>query len=549
MRRPPVDRRWRLWSPAGALLLVALTSSLYGFRSAPTERMRPAPKLVVLLVVDQMRADAINRYQHQWTAGLRRLVDQGALFRRAKYTYFGTLTCAGHATIATGSVPATHGIVLDGWWDKTAGRRVRCTADPRVEVVRYGEGGREQHGPSTLKVPTLADELRVQRDPAARVAAFSIKSRSAVVMAGQQADAVAWFDAGNAWTTSTAFTPHPVPFVQQFVRANPVERDLGRVWTPTLAPDRYRDATNGSGDPAPFAYRMVGESDTPDTPFYTEWKRSPFADEYLGRMATAAVDALDLGGGEGTDVLAIGFSASDYVGHDFGPRSPELQDLYVRLDATIGDLLDHLDRRVGHDQYVVALSADHGLGPIPERIAELGFDAGRMGRRDVVAAVNQALEPILGPGEYAAGMTHIEFYFAPGVYERLLQHPIAMDAAIDALQAVPGVARVYRGEALLAGPFADPLTRLVARSYYPGRSGDLVVIPKPFWYTWIRAADHGTGYDYDTRVPLILFGAGISPGDYWGDAAPEDIAPTLAFLGGVTLAQADGRVLWEAIEP
>ena len=412
--------------------------------------------------------------------------------------------------------------------------------------ARSNPGGREEHGPSALLVPTLADELRAQRDPSARVVAFSIKSRSAIVLAGQHADAVAWFDAGNAWTTSTAFADEPVPFVAEYVRAHPVEDAMGRVWTPTIEPDRFRFATNGGAGAASFSHRMTGEADAPDTAFYNQWKRSPFADEYLAGLAIAAIDALGLGMGPGTDYLAIGFSAADYVGHDFGPRSPELQDLYVRLDATIGELLEHLDRVVGADRYVVALSADHGLGPIPERAVELGFDAGRMARRDVIERVNHALEPFFGPGEHAVGMTHIEFYFAPGVYDRLLAHPEALAAALDALESMPGVRRVFRREELLGRPQDDPLTRQVARSYYPGRSGDLVVIPKPYWYTWIRAADHGTGYDYDVRVPIILHGAGILPGTYWSPAAPEDIAPTLAFLAGVTLARTDGRVLTDA---
>ena len=273
----------------------------------------------------------------------------------------------------------------------------------------------------------------------------------------------------------------------------------------------------------------------------------PLADEYVGGLAIAAVDALDLGAGSGTDYLAVGFSAADYVGHDFGPWSPEVEDVYRRLDLTIGRLFDHLDRTVGRDRYTVALSADHGVGPIPEEAVALGLDAGRIDRNSVIARVNEVLEPFFGPGAHAVGMAHIEFYFAPGVYDRLVATPDALAAVVDALERYPGVQRVFRGEALRAGPFADPLTRQVARSYYPGRSGDLVVIPKPYWYTWIRRADHGTGYDYDTRVPLILAGAGIAPGRYTSAAAPEDIAPTLAFLAGVTLAQPDGRVLTEAL--
>ena len=522
--------------------LAALPLLLVGLAGPPAEAQVARPSLLVILAVDQIRADAIERYGDQWTAGLRRLLDDGAVFREARHSYFGTLTCAGHATIATGTVPATHGVLLDGWWDPAAGRRVRCTADPGVDAVAYGGEARERHGPATMLVPTLGDELRLQQDPPARVASFAVKARAAVPLAGQRGDAVAWFDSGNVWTTSTAFTDRPVPFVAEFVRTHPVEAAHGQVWTPA-----GHDGVASNGDGPAFAHRLAGDGDTIDRAFYDAWRRSPWADEYVAELAMASVDALGLGTGAGTDYLAVGFSAADYVGHDFGPWSAELGDVYRRLDLTVGRLLDHLDRAVGRDRYVVALSADHGVGPIPEDAVALGFDAGRIARGEVLAHVNEVLEPFFGPGEHAAGMTHIEFYFAPGVYDRLMAAPEALDAVLDALRQYPGVLRVYRGEALTAGPFADPLTRQVARSYYPGRSGHLVVVPKPYWYTWIRAADHGTGYDYDARVPLILAGPGIAAGRYSSAAAPEDIAPTLAFLAGVTLSRPDGRVLTEAL--
>ena len=503
-----------------------------------------APKLIVVLVVDQMRADAIERYQHNWTAGLRRLVNEGAWFRQARYSYFGTLTCAGHATISTGTVPATHGMILDGWWDTTVGRRVRCTADSAMNVVRYGSGGREQHGPSNLTVPTLADALRTQREPDSKIVAFSIKSRAAIPLSGQRADAVAWFDDGNAWTTSTAFTSEPVPFIANWVKQHPVENAFGHVWTPSLRPEQFRFTTD---DKTSFAHQLGSSSNDPDTAFYNEWKRSPLADEYVVNLGIAAVDALDLETQGGTNYLALGFSASDYVGHDFGPRSLELQDLYFRLDATIGKLLNHLDETIGRNHYVVTLTADHGLGPSSDRAVALGFDAGRISRQDVLDQVNRALEPVLGPGQHATGMTHTDFYFDPQVHQTLLENPKAMRTAIDALKAVPGVRRVFQPDELLKRPFTDPLTEQVARSYYPGRSGDLIVIPKPYWYTWIRQADHGTGYDYDVRVPVIFYGAGIESGHYWTSAAPSDIAPTLALLAGVTLPHPDGHVLTEAL--
>ncbi len=497
-----------------------------------------------------MRADYLDKFDHQWTAGLRRLVDDGAVFEQAAHTYFGTLTCAGHATISTGTVPATHGIILDGWWDAEAGRRVRCTADPDAGVVQYGTRGRGGHGPNTMMVPTLADELRAQLGEPPRIAAFAVKGRAAIPLSGQRADAVAWFDDGNSWTTSTAFTDTPVPALAEFFAANPVEAARGKSWSPSLPASAYmyRDDNAGTnGDSTPMFSHTLGANETEPDQFYTDWRTSPFADDYVGRLAEAAIDGLELGQADRTDYLAVGFSGADYVGHEFGPRSLEVQEHFVQLDATIGRLLDHLDRVVGAGRYVVALSADHGVAPIPEWAAEQGFDAGRIVRGEMVDRVNEALVPFFGPGEHAAAMVHIEFNFAPGVYDRLLADPRAMQAALDAIASHPGVARVYRGEELQSGDLSDPLTRLVAASYYPGRSGEVVIVPKPYWYTWIRGADHGTGYGYDTRVPIILMGPGITGGRYRAPASPTDIAPTLAALTGVTLARTDGRVLVEAM--
>lgn len=536
----PRGRRPGLGTLAALLATLTTTPTVMG--------QQQDPRLIVILAVDQMRADYVERFRHQWTGGLRRLVDHGAVFAEARYSYFGTLTCAGHATIATGTVPATHGVILDGWWDPVAGRRIRCTADDEATAVRYGPRGSNGHGPSTIMVPTLSDELRAQMATPARVAAFAVKGRAAIPLAGHRADAVAWFDDGNGWTTSTAYSPAPVDFLTAYLAANPVEADRGKVWRPTLGASAFMDPPDGPPEPVTFAHPLPAGGDENAQAFYTAWVTSPYSDEYVGRMAVAAVDALELGQGDRTDYLAIGFSAADYIGHEHGPRSLEVQDYFVRLDATIGRLLDHFDTAVGPNRYVVALSADHGVAPIPEWASEQGFDAGRIGREDVVRRVNEALIPVLGPGEYAAAMTHIEFYFAPGVYDRLRAQPAAMQAALEAIQTTPGVLRVFRGEDLLDGTSPDPLTREVAASYYPGRSGDLVVIPKPYWYTWVRGADHGTGYDYDTRVPLVLMGQGIRAGRYLTPADPADIAPTLATLAGIVLPRPDGRVLTEALE-
>jgi hypothetical protein len=348
-----------------------------------------------------------------------------------------------------------------------------------------------------------------------------------------------------------------------FVKSHPVERDFGKEWTRALPESAYLYEDAGIGEKPPagwtasFPHSLGNSSGKPDAQFYRLWPLSPDADDYMGEMAEASIDALGLGKGPGTDYIAIGFDVLDAVGHAFGPHSHEVQDTLVRLDATIGKLLDYLDRKVGAENYVLALSSDHGVAPIPERSVKEGLDAGRIGANEIVGSVEKALEPILGPGKYVARISYPELYFLPGVYAKIQANAAAMTAVKDAILGLPGAWKVYRSEELLNGKnSSDPVLQAAARSYFPGRSGDLEVIPKPNWIlvTDARAVatgsatTHGTSHGYDQHVPIILLGAGIQPGKYSSAASPADIAPTLAFLCGVSLPRADGRVLSEALQ-
>jgi predicted AlkP superfamily pyrophosphatase or phosphodiesterase len=519
--------------------------------------MRSRPKLIVLLVVDQLRADYFEKYGQQWSAGLRRLTAQGAWFRLATYPYLNTVTCPGHATISTGALPRSHGVPLNEWWDRAEARLVPCTEDLRAPLVSYGRPVKGGESPWALRVPTLADELRAQLPTAPRIVTASLKARTAVMLAGRRADAATWFDDEGEWVTSTTYAKAPVPFVQRVVDAHPMARELEAVWAPALAPEAYLFRDAGTGErPPPGWTSSFPHPLAPPTPSATEaaryerWDRSPYADDYLGRLAEAAVDDLKLGRGPGLDYLAISFSALDRIGHRFGPYSHEVQDTLVRLDRTIGRLLDHVDRTVGRANYVVALTSDHGVAPIAEQTQEQGLAAGRVSTTGTADAVSAALEPFLGPGKHVARMVYTDLYFAPGVYRQLQAKPDALRAAIDALLATEGISRVYRKEDLIGGAETiDPTRRAAELSYVDDRSGDLIVVPRPYYYTSSDATTHGTAYHYDARVPVILAGQGIRRGEYLTPATPADVAPTLAFLAGITMSAAEGRVLTEALAP
>ena len=528
-------------------VLAVLLALLIGAPSAEPQR----PTLVVLLVVDQFRTDYIERYAAQWSRGLERLVDRGAWFRRAAYPYLNTVTCAGHATLATGAVPSVHGLVLNEWWERDSQRAVTCTHDERAAVENHKGTRARAHSSRRLLIPALADELRAQLKPSPRVVSLSMKARSALMMAGQGGgDVVMWFEDG-AWTWPSPAAGSPMSEVAAWLRAHPVEADRDRIWQRSLPLDRYLyddDPTGkqplGGWGPA-LPHPLAG--DRPG--FYTRWEHSPFADEYLARLAVHAASRLSLGRSGSTDLLAVSFSALDRIGHKLGPRSHEVQDALVRLDAALGTLLDALDRQVGPDRYVVALSSDHGVSEVPEQQRRAGVDAGRMKSGDVASRVEAALSRVLGPGRYVAKLFYTDLYFAPGVMDRLRANPGAMKAALDALRSTPGIAAVYRGDELARGLHrADPLALAASRGYFPGRSGDLIVVPRANWLLSTAAATHGTAHPYDAGVPVVLAGRGIRPGTYLTGATPADIAPTLAALAGVRLPRATGRVLSEAVE-
>ena len=536
---------------AGALLLVVASLTVGLAQPRP-------PKLLVILVVDQMRADYIERYEHQWTKGLRRLLDDGASFPLAAYPYRSTVTCAGHATIATGAFPYRHGMIQNSWWERASASRITCTTDDRATPIAYGGVAGERHSPAPLLLPTIADTLRLESPERPRIVSLSVKPRSAITMAGQAGDAVVWFDAAGVWATSSAYTDGAVPEVQRYVEAHPVKAQVDEVWT-RLLPEgdyRYSDRQNGERPPInwddTFPHPLSGnagaaaQADGTDT---SGWRASPYSDAYLADMAMALIDDYDMGRADRTDYLAIGFSALDLVGHQFGPRSHEVQDVLARLDVTIGRLLDRLDTEVGPDGYVVALSADHGVSPIPEDAAALGLHAGRMQDQEILRQAETLLAKILGPGPHIDDLQSGDVYFSPGVFDQLRARPADLDSMVAFFAAAPGIGRVYTSTELASRDHDnDPMARAASLSFVPDRSGDVVLIPRPFWLSGTLAASHGTPYDYDTRVPVVLYGPGISPGRHLERVTPADIAPTLAFLSGITLAHPDGRVLTEALD-
>jgi predicted AlkP superfamily pyrophosphatase or phosphodiesterase len=535
-----------------ALLLAAVPR---GEHQRPPSQPVPPPKLLVMLVVDQMRFDYIERYGKTWDGGLQRLLAEGAVFERAFYPYLNTVTCAGHATIGTGALPYRHGVIMNEWYRRPAERRMACTDDPSVASLPYtGPAEPNGHSPHRLRVPTLGDRLRAA-SPDSRVVALSVKARSAIMLAGRGGTAVTWFADSNVWATSTAYAPKTAADVHRFVTDHPLERERSEIW------DRIRPAADYAGadhsaDERPragwtstFPHPLSGAPGTAADRFVDLWKRSPYSDAYLGRMAAALTRDYRLGQREAVDYLAISLSALDYVGHDFGPASHEVQDTLFRLDRTLGTLFEALDASVGRDRYAVALSADHGVSAIPESLHAAGGDAGRVLNAQVQKVAEAAMTAAHGPGPHVAHVEYSNLYLTAGARQRAAHDRAFVQPILQAVAVMPGVLQVFSAHDLESKRgSADPLERAAALGYHPEESGDVVVV---LWRNWIgtntSAATHGSAHWYDQHVPILLMGAAFKPGRYTVPASPADLAPTLASLIPLALPEIDGRVLRDAL--
>jgi predicted AlkP superfamily pyrophosphatase or phosphodiesterase len=453
-------------------------------------------------------------------------------------------------------------MINNTWWDRDAGKMVTCTGNPRTTLLTYqrpDEGSAEPGAGDSawrMEAPAFAEQLRKQ-SAGSRVVTLSLKARAAISLAGHSADSVTWFD-NKHWVTSTAYGDSLRPELQDRLKHAHIEHTFGDV--PRLSPNLT--VLPGDNVPVPSPYLtdvpvLVAADLMKVKPIRTfdDWEASGFSDQYLESLAETQIEKLKLGRGEGTDFLAISFSALDLVGHAKGPDSLEVRTTLYYLDATIGALFDDLDSNVGQRNYVVALTGDHGVAPIPELAAKTGIDAGRADAEELKARVTKALAPFGGGENPIAAFTDGDLYFAPGIWEKVSGDPKAIEAVIAAIRSVDGVAEVFRADQLNELAAKNPLAKAASLSEFPGRGGDLVVLTKPYWFFdrrdksggWGEGTTHGSPYPYDQDVPILLMGYGIRAGKYSDAVTPADIAPTLAKLTGITIARTDGRPLTAAL--
>jgi predicted AlkP superfamily pyrophosphatase or phosphodiesterase len=487
------------------------------------------PRLVVLIVIDQMRADYFQRYADRFTDGFKRLWDSGAVFTQARYPYASNKTAQAHALMVSGSSPSASGIVGDRWLERSTGSMVAAGASATHKVVGTGAAG---GSPEQLRVSTVGDALKAAH-PSSMVLAASWKRYTAILNAGQHPDAAYWLDEASGRMVTSDY----------YMRAYPA-------WT---APFTQTDLT------APlfgttWQGHHLGVGVQPDEPFRYRVRYSPHGNSILLSFAKAIVERSGVGADADPDFVAISFSSLDFVGHEYGPETPEFDETLQKLDRDVGELLRTLDAKIGPTNYAVAFTADHGVALVPEKQQARGIDAGAISTLGFRAAVDAAVSAKLGiRGPITSGMEPPELYLNyPSAASQNVSREALDRAVVEAAQAQPGIARAFTvADLARAAGSGDPILEAVADGYYAERSGDLHILVKPNYIFWSGGGTtHGSPYDYDAHVPLIFMGVGVKPGRYDQRIRVNELAPTLGHLLGVAFkGDAKGRVLLEALQP
>jgi type I phosphodiesterase/nucleotide pyrophosphatase len=526
-----------------------------GPAQAPPAASAGRPRLVVVIVVDQLRADHLDRFRpFIGPSGFNLFFRQGAHFPSARYEHAITETCPGHAVILTGGYGMVNGIVANEWYDTRLGRPVYCVEDSSAALVGAVGPGRS---PRNLIGATVGDVLKTATAGRSRVVAVSGKDRSAIMLGGKLADA-AWWLVDTTFVTSTYYRPDLPEWVKAFNASGAISRHFGTRWDRLLPAAAYA----GMGrDDEPSEADVAGMGRSFPHPLRTReaFDQSPFLDEVVAEFAMRAVSAEGLGRDTVPDILAVGLSATDYVGHVFGPDSHEIMDDVVRLDRTLARLFGFLDRTLGLANVTLVLTADHGVAPMPEVAVRgrPGAGPGRLNPAVVDSAASEALAarfgPAPAPGWIAYDGAPLLYLSRAAIAARHVPLDDAEAVAQAGVRAVPGVHAVLTGAeltrlrdaAVAGGPASD-----VVRSFYPPRGGDLYYLLEPYWLPTKQSTGtgHGSIWRYDQEVPLLWFGRGIVPGAHTGPATVADIAPTLsALLGLVAPGGAQGRVLSEVL--
>ncbi len=539
-----------------ALLLLICTITISAQKNKSTQLDRP--KLVVGLVVDQMRWDYLYRYYEKYgNDGFKRLLNQGYSLNNVHINYIPTYTAIGHTTIYTGSVPAIHGIAGNDWFDKTTGKNVYCTADDTVKGVGTTSSKVGNHSPRNLWSTTITDELLLATNFKAKVVGVSLKDRASILPAGHNPTGAYWFDDTTGDFVTSSYYRNELPkWVTDYNNQKIGENLVKNGWNTLLPIAQY---TESSPDNSPWE-GLQGKSKTPTFPYSNlaaeyqvstgDIRSTPFGNTLTLGLAKASIKGEQLGADAVTDFLAINLASPDYAGHKFGPNSIEVQDVYLRLDQDLAEFFKYLDQTVGKDQYTVFLSADHGGAHAKGFMDEHKMPTGFYGEDN--KEFNEMLNNQFKVDRLITKITNNQVYLDEKLMaEQKLDAEQVKQFLIDILNKDTSVLFAVDMKKAGSSSVPEPIRTRIVNGYNWQRSGDIQVIYHDSWLpTYSKlGTTHGSWNSYDSHIPLIFMGWGIKPGESNKEYSMTDIAPTLSALLKIQFPSGNiGNPIVEVIE-
>ncbi|WP_460880149.1 alkaline phosphatase PafA [Pontibacter rugosus] len=536
-----------VWTKVAASFLLVISACASTTQTASTEKQAEAvnvnttlqrPKLIVGIVVDQMRYDYLYRYWSKYgNDGFKKLLSEGFNFKNTQYSYVPTYTGPGHASIYTGSVPALNGIVGNNWYERDQKKTVYCVEDNTVQTVGSSSTA-GQMSPANLKTTTITDELRLATNMGAKVVGVALKDRGSILPAGHMANGAYWFDSpsGN-WITSTYYSQELPQWVQAFNNKKLADQYLNQPWETLLPIEQY---TESSADDVPWEGKLNNEQKAVfphDVPAlrgkdYELIRSIPAGNTITKDFALAALQGEELGKDDVTDFLTVSFSSPDYVGHTFGPNSVEAEDVFLRLDLELAELISKIENEVGKGEVLFFLTADHGAAHVPAYMASVKVPAGLSSSGVVRDSVDAYLDKTYGKGDWVERYMNQQIYLNRSlVQSKKLNLAEVQQRVADYAVRFDGVLRTVTASTLQNSNWGVGMMARVENGYNVKRSGDVIMLLEPGWfegYGGRTGTTHGSQANYDTHVPLVWYGWKVPAGESDAEAAVSDIAATIA---------------------
>lgn len=520
-------------------------SLLFGFfMSLSTVAQNQKPKLVVGIVVDQMRYDYLTRFNDKYgKGGFKRMMREGFNCKNNHFNYVPTYTGPGHTSIYTGTTPKYHGVIGNNWYDKEVKEMVYCAGDDSVKAVGT-DSELERMSPHRMKTTTFADENRLFTQMRGKSIGISIKDRGAILPAGHSANAAYWFrgkDEGN-FVSSTYYMVTLPEWVKKFNGSKVVTSYL-KEWNTLYNIEDYTESGEDLNDfergytgkkTATFPYDLKKLAKT--NMGFDILKQSPYGNSIVTDFAIQAIKAESLGKDDITDVLTVSFSSTDYIGHNFGVNSKEIQDTYLRLDKDLERFFNVLDIEVGEGEYTVFLTADHGAIEVPAYLQSVKIPAGYLKLSERKKRFNTFLTETFGTTEIVDNISNNQIFLNRDKVKALgLKLKDVQRAIVDEQITYSHVSKAYTATTMSSVNFTTGIEALLQMGYNQKRSGDVIIVDDPSYISYGKTGStHGSGLNYDTHVPLLFFGKGVKSGYTYKKTEITDIAPTMSALLGIS---------------